>query len=170
MIRSCLYIIDIQKLGDFFYLFTAEAIYDARFPLIGLYKLYELLLSLMFWPHFIIEVLSVERRFKDISCLHLQVLLNIELHFRRSCSRQGNDRQIANLSNNRLYFPIFWPKIMAPFGNTMCFINDEKGAIGLFQNLNIILLCQSLGGTVQPFNFSIHRLLFHLVHFCLCER
>src|SRR5699024_5898236 len=128
-----LYVVHIEQFSDLPNFLSTQAIYDPGFPLVCLDKFDKLLFGLVLGPYLIIQVLTVERRLEDISSFHLQVLLDIELHFRCSSSRKGYDGKVADLANNRFDFSVFWPEVMPPLRNTMCLIYGYERYVGLLQ-------------------------------------
>jgi len=80
VVGECLYVVDAEQFGYFLHGFPAQTIYDSRLTLVLLDEFDELLFGLDLRLYFVVKIFTVERRFVEVSFLHLQVLLNVDLH------------------------------------------------------------------------------------------
>ena len=77
---------------------------------------FDRLLLFTFRMHFVIQVVSVERRNKAVQLFHVKVLDNVGPYFWSSGSREGNDGNFAiNRIDHRANPTILWSEVMSPF-------------------------------------------------------
>ena len=121
------HVVHAQQLGNFLHLLAAQAINDAGLALVPLHVLNELLFGVVLGAHLVVEVGAVEAGFEDAGVVHVQVFLDVQLHFGRGRGREGDNRHVAaEVINNAANLAVLGPEVVAPLRNTVGLINRHE--------------------------------------------
>jgi hypothetical protein len=117
------------------------------------------------------QVVAVERGDKGVLRRHIEVFQDVLLHFWSSRGRQGHDRHLAGDGvEHNADAAIFRAEIVAPFGDTVGFVDSHKRDVGVLEKLDVLFLGERFRRDEQQFGPAVGDVLLHLFHLCLGER
>ena len=85
----------------------------------------------------VIEVVAIERRFEDVGIQHIEVFLDVVLHLWCCGSGKSDDRNRRNFFEDFAQTAVFRTEVVAPFGNTVRFVNGKKRNGNSGQKINV---------------------------------
>ena len=131
-----------------------------------LHVLNELLLGVVLGAHLVVEVGAVEAGFEHRGIVHLQVLLDVELHLGRGRGREGNNGHVAaQVVDDAANLAVLGPEIVAPFRDAVGLINGHKADGAFQQKVDGIVLGQAFGRHVKQAYLAAHHVALHPLHF-----
>ena len=110
-------------------------------------------------PYFVVEVGTVEAGLENGGIHHVEVLLDILLHFRRSCRCERDNRCLADTLNHRPDLAVLGAEIVSPLRDTMRLINGVEGNLHSFQKIDVLRFLQALGRKIEQFRFARHDII-----------
>ena len=165
MVRQRFYIVHNKHFGKFLHLLTAEAIYYARLTFHAFDKLYNVLIYRCgFRAYFVIQILTIERRFEYIRVEHTEILLYIMLYLRSGSSSKRYHRTLADFAYYRAYSSVFRTEVMPPLRYTVSFIHGVKRYLDRFKELYILIFGQRFRCHIKQFGFPGDDVTLHLVY------
>ena len=105
--------------------------------------------------YFIVEVVAVERGFEHLGIHHVQVFLDVALHFRGGGGGEGDDGSLADFFHDGADIAVFGAEVVSPFGDAVGFIDSEERDFYLFQEVHVAFFGQRFGGDEQHFGFPL---------------
>ncbi len=127
MIGQCKYVVGLQYFGKVVYLFSTQTIYNATLSFLRKNVSNDITINLFgFLANFVIKIGTIERRLKNSSVCHSQILLNIILNFGRCRCSKCNYRFHPYFCNNSSYSSILWSEIVTPLRYTVRLVNSIK--------------------------------------------
>ncbi|MPM92141.1 hypothetical protein SDC9_139276 [bioreactor metagenome] len=122
-----------QVRAQLIYLFTGEAINNARLVFELFYKTQGLLQGIFLFLYFNKEVFAVKAGHKFVGVIKPQRTADIPAHPWGGCGRQSQADRLRVAAAYFRHLAVLWPEIMAPFRDTMGFINDQQGNLDRIQ-------------------------------------
>ena len=171
MIGSRLDIISTEHLGQVLHLLARQAIDDATLAWMLLDKAHDILVNLLgLGTYLVIEVGTVERALKLLGINNAQTLLDIGAHLIGGCGRQGDDRSIAYLVDNRTDAAILRTEVMSPLRDTMGLVDGIERDLHRLEKLHILFFRQRLRGYIEQLRTSFTDIFLHQIGSRLVER
>ena len=138
--------VDAEHFCEFLDFFPAQAIDDAGFSFVVFDEFDDVFGDVaLFGAHFVVEVRAVERGFEHLRVQHVQVFLDVVLHFGRGGGGQGNDGRPAYFLDNRADFAVFRPEVVSPFRDAVGFVHGKEGDFYFFEELHVAFFGQRFG-------------------------
>ena len=142
-------LIGTQDFGQFFHLFTTEAVNNAALARMLHDEADDIFVNILgLRANFVIQIRAVERTLEFRCIYHAQILLDIATNLISCRSSQGYDGSLAYLIDNGTDTPVFGTEVMTPFRDTMCLVNGIEGDLNARQEADIILLCERFRSNV----------------------
>ncbi len=170
MVRRRLYSIDLQGVGDFFHLLSAQAIDDAAAPLVFQGVLHDLAQGVFFWPHFIKQVGPVEARLVYVGTEDAEVLLDVVLHLGGGGGGQGNGGELANAVNDLPQTPVLGAKVMSPFRNAVGLVDGKKAEPDRTEEIGVLLFVERFRSHIEQLGLTRGHGFLYLDHLVLAQR
>ena len=164
MVAGRLDIVGTQNLRQVLHLLPRQTIDDAALTRVLLHETDDVLVYLArLRSHLIVEVRTVERALELHGIEDAQVLLDVRPHLVSSRCREGDDRSLTNLVDDRAYATILRTEVVSPLRDTMGLVDGIERYLHRLQELHIVLLRQRLGGYIQQFGDASTDVGLHLV-------
>ncbi len=159
-----------QQFGQLLHLLAAQAVDDAALALVLLDEADDVAVDVVFGPDLVVEVRPVEGGLEDRGIAHAQILLDIHLHLRRGGGREGDQRGLADLVDDRADAAVLGAEIMPPLRDAVGLVDGVERNLDLAQKGHVVLLRQRLGSEIEQLGLAVQHVLTHLVDGRLVER
>ena len=159
------HVVHAQQLGNFLHLLAAQAVNDAGLALVLLHVLNQLLFGVVLGAHLVVEIGAVEAGFEDAGVVHVQVFLDVQLHFGRGRGREGNNGHVAaQVVDDAANLAVLGPEVVAPLRDAVGLVDGHEADGAFQQELDGVVLGQAFGGHVEQAYFAAHHVFLHPLH------
>ena len=118
----------------------------------------------------VVEVRPVERRLEDRHVGHAQVLLDVHLHLGRRGGRQGDQRRLPDLVDDRADAAVLRTEVVTPLRDAVGLVDGIERDLDLAQEGHVVLLGERLGREIEQLGLALHDIRAYLRHGRLVER
>ena len=159
-----------QQFGELLDLLAAQAVDDTALALVLLDEADDLAIDVVLGTDLVVEVRPVERRLEDRHVGHTQVLLDVHLHLGRRGGRQGDQRRLPDLVDDRADAAVLRTEVVTPLRDAVGLVDGIERDLDLAQEGHVVLLGERLGRKIEQLGLALHDIRAHLRHGRLVER
>ena len=159
-----------QQFGELLDLLAAQAVDDAALALVLLDEADDLAIDVVLGTDLVVEVRPVERRLEDRHVGHAQVLLDVHLHLGRRGGRQGDQRRLPDLVDDRADAAVLRTEVVTPLRDAVGLVDGIERDLDLAQEGHVVLLGERLGREIEQLGLALHDIRAYLRHGRLVER
>ena len=139
MVRAGADTVHLQHLRQILHFLARQAIDDTALAFHPADETHQVFIHLFrLRSYFVIQVRTVETALENRGIQHAEVLLDIFLHFRRSRSRQRDDRRLTDTLHHTADLAVLRTEIMPPFRDTMRLIHGVERDLHALQEVHIL--------------------------------